>query len=1054
IDNAGAATTLISGTASYLVVQLHNGSATLDSFDTDLLTVQNGGGVAMQFGVLEVDSGKLDIGTGGMVVGRGSIDLEANVGTVTTLLENDGILTANFGTLDIDVTSANGRIDLDGSGGLGQVNVGSQGTLDIGAPLADPFSSTMNFGDHSHLVMSAAWSVDVNGDVNVDAGTATATVSGGAWTASGTVNVNSGTFIIEPNFTATSGTVYVGGQGSDATLQLDGTATLSNLQLDGFDVGTANLTVNGNTTISQATLDWDADGASTTTIGATGLLTLNVGAVDLTNNVFDGTINNSGQLNVNLTNPADAWTMAGTLNMNTATGAEINAGNMIVTGTVNLVGGIPAVPAGEFPAGGGAVTFGPSGTGTVSADFVEWRANSLLNVSAGTGRVVGSASFQSGASVIVNNTATLDLEGVTSFLPGSYLFNGGTMNIWGDTSIDASGQNLSLNGGGSTMYRVAPGGTFSLVADSYSPYGGALMIEEGGEAHFDFTGGGEELTLGGVVDMTAGNNPSVLAVSNGSLIIYGTVNLTGTGGAMLMADDITFGESSVVNIGAGVEFSPCPITPLTRINMAGTVNAVADIDPFMIDCGDPIFTGAINVVGNGFGMFMSDNVITLGSTASLDFGAGSEVHFSADNIVHNGETITGQGKVVFEGGTNQWLTDQSIDAAKLLLMDNQVIGDGATLTATGDVELKGGSITGGTGSKIALKGKIVEVKDNTTISVDKIELLDEIELLDKLQVAANKSLQLNADTVNDTNELPGETVLGDGAELGFNLTSGSMTLENLSLESNWSTHSASVNTNGDDLTVTGAINGSGTFHTSGGLVSIPGAVMPRSFPGVVPPVTVNSVEPATNGVVPYDPAGVLVIEGDLELASTSAYEAEIGGTTLGAEHDNITVDGTAMLDGELHVVLFDGFVASPGDTFEVLTYGNHSGEFATLTGDVEFGPEGNDFFQPLYQANRLLLYAPIGGDGNFDGVNDGLDYLAWAGHYGQAGVGFSGGDYNRDGVNDGLDYLIWAGSYGQSTGGLAVAVPEPASAALLVFAVCPYLLRRRTRRTRAVVTQH
>ncbi|MEZ6073505.1 MAG: hypothetical protein R3C10_25320 [Pirellulales bacterium] len=206
----------------------------------------------------------------------------------------------------------------------------------------------------------------------------------------------------------------------------------------------------------------------------------------------------------------------------------------------------------------------------------------------------------------------------------------------------------------------------------------------------------------------------------------------------------------------------------------------------------------------------------------------------------------------------------------------------------------------------------------------------------------------------------------------------SLTIGDVQMHSPWNYTGTVLNTYGNDATVVGAIDGSGTFHTSGGLLSAPGSIEPRSYPGVIPPVVVNSGGAVTNGVPVYDPAGVLVIEGDLGLTSTSVYEAEIGGTTLGAEYDNITVDGTAMLDGELHVVLFDGFVPSPGDTFEVLTYGSHVGQFATLTGDVVFGPEGNDFFQPLYQGNRLLLYAPIGGDGNFDGVNDGLDYLAWA----------------------------------------------------------------------------
>ncbi|MEZ6073242.1 MAG: hypothetical protein R3C10_23970 [Pirellulales bacterium] len=461
------------------------------------------------------------------------------------------------------------------------------------------------------------------------------------------------------------------------------------------------------------------------------------------NNIFNGTINNSGDIDVNLTNPADSFTMAGTLNMAILNGASFVATNINITGELNFVGTIPAVPASAAKTAGGVVTAGVPGTGTIGGDVViksgavvnvpegiaKFSPSSLVksetgstvnigdsgsdaqlivqgdamyqglfnlngagtktvsgdNINFGSGAIVYAddgisqlasnmqTSFQGGASLIVNNTATVQLEGTTNFAPGSYLYNGGTIEVMGETSIDATGQTLSLNGGGATTYRVASGATFSLLADSYSPFGGALALDDGAEAHFNFTNPGGELGIIAPVDLTVGIDPLMIRVTNGSMRVDGTMSVTGAGAAFVMADD----------------------------------------------------------------------GITLGNTASFDVGAGSDVHFSAANIVHNGETIVGLGKVVFEGGVNEWPTNQTIDAAKVKLQGNQVIGDGATLTATGDVELDGGSITGGTGSKIALKGKIVEVKENTTISVDKIELLDEIELLDKLQVAANKTLQLS-----------------------------------------------------------------------------------------------------------------------------------------------------------------------------------------------------------------------------------------------------------------------------------------------------------------------
>ncbi|MEZ6073503.1 MAG: hypothetical protein R3C10_25310 [Pirellulales bacterium] len=503
VDNNGTAMTLVTGAGSYLRVEQNNAGPAADSFDTDLLTVANGASVYLLSGRLEVDSGKLDIATGGTVFGRGAIDLEGSLSAAGTLLENDGELRAGHTldifppvgfdyVLDINVVDADGRIDLDGTSGDGRVTIGNSGTLDIGAPLlaGDAYSDLMTFGANSRLVMSAAWSADSNSTLDVYAEYApafnlpdTATISGGAFTSSGTVNVNSGTLVVEPTFTATSATVNVGGQGKDATLQLNGTATLGNLQLNGAGAGTANLTVNGNTTISQATLDWDADGANITTVGTAGVLTLNVGTVDVGNNVFDGTINNSGQIGVNLTNPADTWTMAGTLNMNTATGAEINAGNMIVTGDVNFVGSIPAVPASATKTAGGVITAGVPGTSVLGGNSITLANGSVLNANGGIVIVNPIMIGESGSTL--NNYATMRLEGDNIFSQGSQLNNYGTMLINGATSFDWVGQRANFDGAGTNTWHIGPGASLSMTADGFDTtddtVGSTIMIDEGGE---------------------------------------------------------------------------------------------------------------------------------------------------------------------------------------------------------------------------------------------------------------------------------------------------------------------------------------------------------------------------------------------------------------------------------------------------------------------------------------------------------------------------------------------------------------------------------------------
>ncbi|MEZ6073229.1 MAG: PEP-CTERM sorting domain-containing protein [Pirellulales bacterium] len=1009
IDNNGTATTLITGAGSLLIVAPHVSNPALDSFDTDLMTVQNGGTVQMIGGVLEVDSGLLLIGAGSVLFGAGSIDLEAVLGAATTVLGNDGVLQANNGTLDIDVTSANGRVDLDGSTGLGEVSVGTNGTLDIGAPLADTFSGTIGFGTNSHLVMSAAWTADASADVNVNAGAAsTATISGGALTASGVFNVNSGTLIIEPMFNASGASVVVGGQGQDATLQLDGTATLGNLNLNdtGAGAGTPNLTVNGNTTINQAILNWDADGMNTTTVGAGGVLTLNVDQLDTTGNHFDSTINNSGQLNVNLTNPTDVWTMAGTLNMNASTGAAINPGNMNVTGTINVVSSIPAVPAATS---GGVVTAGVPGATKIMGDQLTFESGSTVNINSGVGLITPEirANFLAGSTLNVNN-ATARFEGDVNVDQNAALNLGVASHLViasGTTTVDHSGAVLDVDGGGGdATLTIGQGARLIATADQFDVSNNVVNGTQNisGELEIHFTDPADTLTFAGVTNITANALPAQPIMHlEGGLNFAGTTNFVsdkGVGSAMILADRINlFGTQ---NLGPGVELvadSPIPVQLGGVTNFDTGVGII--VDPITLrTTGDMDInvTGVVNATGDGVAMIMGGRV-TIGATSTTDVATNAKLTFHGNDIELAGGTIGGMGTVDLQGGTTT-VTGNSKVSVELLVIEKPWVIHG--------------------GGHLQLDAAKVVVPDDTTAAFE------------------------GPGTINDNNILTGLINVGHGAELGFNLTSGSPTLENLNVESYWNDSNSVVDTNGGDLTVTGAINGSGTFRLSGGAVSIPGMVMPRSIPGPSP-IVVNSDGPVTNDVVQYDPAGVIVVEGDMELTSTSAYEAEIGGTSLGAEYDNITIDGTATLGGELHVVLFDGFVPSPGDTFEVLTYGDHVGEFATLTGDAVFGSDGNDFFHPIYQDTRMLLYAPIGGDGNFDGVNNGLDYLIWASNYGQTDVGFGGGDYNHDGIDNGLDYLIWAGSYGQSTGGLATAVPEPGTLGLLLVGMFAWPLRRR-----------
>jgi hypothetical protein len=90
------------------------------------------------------------------------------------------------------------------------------------------------------------------------------------------------------------------------------------------------------------------------------------------------------------------------------------------------------------------------------------------------------------------------------------------------------------------------------------------------------------------------------------------------------------------------------------------------------------------------------------------------------------------------------------------------------------------------------------------------------------------------------------------------------------------------------------------------------------------------------------------------MAPSSLLDIEIGGTAPGTDHDRLAVTGAATLDGALDVKIVGGYVPFAGDSFAVVTYGSHTGAFATTTG-LQLG--GWLALVPAYGATDFSLAA-------------------------------------------------------------------------------------------------
>jgi hypothetical protein len=95
----------------------------------------------------------------------------------------------------------------------------------------------------------------------------------------------------------------------------------------------------------------------------------------------------------------------------------------------------------------------------------------------------------------------------------------------------------------------------------------------------------------------------------------------------------------------------------------------------------------------------------------------------------------------------------------------------------------------------------------------------------------------------------------------------------------------------------------------------------------------------------------MTITGSFTQSAAGALNLKIGGLSAGAQFDQVTIGGSATLDGTLNLSLINGFTPGAGDSFQVLNYGSHSGAFATINGNGQT-------YTPTYGATNLTLAVP------------------------------------------------------------------------------------------------
>ncbi|MET0635099.1 MAG: hypothetical protein ABWZ25_03660 [Chitinophagaceae bacterium] len=620
----------------------------------------------------------------------GTLDINTNNKTLATTLTNNGTITwsastiaFNNGTLTNNATfSATGATAFNTTAGTNLFNNSATGTFTKSA---------------SALNIAFNIPVDNAGTIDIEAGGVTSATANGAFTNSGSINVDAGTTL------TLSGTL-AGGNNFNAGTVLSGTGTI-----------TSNSNTNVNLTLAiPAGLTFVASGtqilAGSGNLSVTGILQLGTGTVSV-----PVTINAAGNLNfvtglrnftnANLTNNGTVTWTAGSINLNTA--VITNNGLFTVAGTGDLTIATSTINAfdneGQFVKTSATTTnitsvpFTNAGTIQIDAGILNKNGiNTVGFTNSGTFNIASGASF------------TYSVGGVSGLLvlnTGTVLTGAGTFRTISTTQI-----NLALTVPSTLLFEVGIGVTVQTVSGTGSLTIGGIMNWGGGTFAIPLT-----IATGATLNSSAGKN------LNSTLTINGTVNLTDPTNGSIALLNATITNNGTINDNF--------LADRAFTNSGGTNIITNNGTYYKANAGTTTtFNSLIAVTNSASGVFSGQGTITFAGTISnagiIAPGEGTTPALlnTTLNAVNNQATTlrfrikdaggegVGHDKLNLTGSVN-------INSASLVIVDFPPAPFPASYTI---IEVPGGSTITGEFAGISMPPQYTITYNPTTVVVNKI----------------------------------------------------------------------------------------------------------------------------------------------------------------------------------------------------------------------------------------------------------------------------------------------------------------------------------------------
>ncbi|HEX7848224.1 MAG TPA: hypothetical protein VF485_00700, partial [Sphingomonas sp.] len=910
-------------TGSGIYAQTNGGNVSVNAGD-----VFATGGYGIRAQQISAGAGSIDVTAGNVSGSRGIYAVNSGTGTVSvttsgtvTGIAADGIYArggdaVSVSVADIVTGATNGLLLVGGTGGAGNISVtgtgGFMGGAGDGANIQNNGSGTVTFnvsgasgstGGNGIVVRDTA----VGGDINVTTGAVSALTAGFngidvqsvsntanvTEIANGDINAGNAAMVAAIFPAAATGNIDVTANGAiNARFGVDaenfGTGSTSVTTVGPVNVTTGNgiyaLATGGNVTVNAGAVtstgnaaiiaqQTNAAGAGNVDVtggnvsGTTGIIATNFGTGTVgvtTSGTVTGTAGNGiVAIGNDAVSVAVADTVTGATNGLTLVGGTGGAGNISVTGA-----------GGFFGLNGNGATIQNNGSGTVTVDI-----SGASGATGGSGILVRDTNAGGDISVTTGAVTSTDQNGIDAF--GSSFTGNVTVvangNVYGANAGIVAGLISTSTGNVGVTANGAVGGKFGVDAENYG------------------TGNVAVTTIGPV---TATTGYGIVGLTDGGNVTVNAGNVSSTGAAAILAEQIAAGGAGTVGVTAGNVSGTTGIIAQTNgtggisVNALGNVTATNGNGIQAVNYDAAANAGTINVsqaagtkitATNGSGIYTDSGLSTGMTTITVagEITAGTPGFAGVYGTSTKGGitvNVTGTGKIDPDYGIDLSTVDGPLVVNNAGLVTGTIDGVRLVATGTGSANISNsGTITGGTNA-------VVISVHNTPSTLFNSGTI-------------NGAIQMIGTTVATSNWINGPTGIA-------NLTGASSVSANLA-------NGGNVNLGaGSTLTVLGntqnagrvTFAGAGTFTTAGSMANT-GIINARNN------LTTNVVTVGGN----YSGGGQFWA--DYSTNSATADRLNIGGSATGNTNVTMNLVGTRSFvpGGFLPVVTVAG--AAPATAF-------------------------------------------------------------------------------------------------------------------------------------------